>query len=260
MTAVPESACRCITGQSHAAGSRLTPAVVAIDGPAASGKSTIGRRLAEALGYLFFDTGVMYRAVTWAALDRGLDVNDDSAMGQLADGIAIDIVSDDGESMVLVDGRDATPHIRSDAVDRSVSAVAAHEPVRSALSRQQRRVAHAYGARKRDKAGIVMVGRDIGTVVVPKAPLKVYLDATARERARRRYHEMRAKGIDAAFEDVLADVRRRDRIDSSREIAPLSVAADAVVVDTTGLTADEVVEKLLELVRKVEGDDKERQP
>lgn len=244
----------------HHLGKRLKPAVVAIDGPAASGKSTIGQMLAESLAYLFFDTGAMYRAVTWAALQRGLDVHDSGVMGDLAKTLDVDVVpSENGEESavpysVLVDGQDVTIPIRSAEVDQSVSPVSAHEAVRRNLSNQQRHLAHTYGTGQRDKAGIVMAGRDIGTVVVPDAPVKVYLDATPEERARRRYEEQRDRGVSVQYQDVLAGILRRDEIDSNRELAPLQIAEDAEWIDTTALTRSQVVERIIDLIRRaVEG-------
>src|SRR5678816_1772096 len=167
-----------------------TPSIIAIDGPAASGKSTIGLRLANALDYIFFDTGVMYRAVTWLALERGIDVYDEAAITVLAEETQIDVApasKPDGRACdVLVDGRDITWEVRSRKVDENVSIVAAYAGVRTALSRQQRRIGQ--------RGKIVMVGRDIGTVVLPDADLKIYLDATAEERARRRYDEIIGRG------------------------------------------------------------------
>ena len=160
-----------------------TPSIIAIDGPAASGKSTLGRRLADALGYLFFDTGVMYRAVTWLALQRGTDVNDESAIAALAENAQIDVLpasKPDGRACdVMVEGRDITWAVRQTDVDRNVSTVATYREVRRALTEQQRRI----GLRGK----VVMVGRDIGTVVLPEADLKIYLDASAAERANRRH-------------------------------------------------------------------------
>lgn len=236
-------------------GRRLRPAVIAIDGPAASGKSTIGQALAEFLGYLFFDTGVMYRAVTAVALERDLDVQNADVMTELAESIQIDIVPADGEhvdgrlSTVLVNGQDVTPHIRTAAVDGSVSPVSAHRGVRSALTRKQRRVGLQYGNGAGDKNGVVMVGRDIGTVVVPDAPVKIFLDASPEERARRRYKELTDKGIDVEFSDVLHGIVRRDEIDSGRDVAPLALAEDATVVDTTELTPEQVIAHILDLLR-----------
>ena len=222
-----------------------TPSIIAIDGPAASGKSTIGLRLASALGYLFFDTGVMYRAVTWLALERGIDVRDEARVTALAEEAQIDIAPasrEDGRSCdVFVDSRDITWETRSRKVDANVSIVAAYAGVRKALSQQQRRI----GQRGR----IVMVGRDIGTVVLPGADLKIYLDATAEERARRRYEEIVARGGTPEYEAILKRVVERDRIDSTRDVAPLKAAEDAVVLDSDQLSADEVFERVLALVK-----------
>jgi len=221
------------------------PSIIAIDGPAASGKSTIGLRLARAINYLFFDTGVMYRAVTWVALQRGIDVRDEAAVSALAEETQIDVApasQDDGRTCdVLVDGRDITWETRSRAVDANVSIVSVYPRVRSALSQQQRRI----GQRGR----VVMVGRDIGTVVLPDADLKIYLDATAEERAKRRYEEVLARDGQANYAEILEKVIERDRIDSTRDVAPLRIAENAVVVDSDKLTADEVFEQVLTLVK-----------
>ena len=171
------------------------PSIIAIDGPAASGKSTIGKRLADELGYLFFDTGVMYRAVTWIALQRGVDVRDEAAVTRLAEETPMDVApaskSDGRACDVLVEGRDITWETRRPEVDANVSIVSAYAGVRRALSAQQRRI----GQRGR----VVMVGRDIGTVVLPEADLKIYLDASAEERARRRFDEIVAQGRTGRF-------------------------------------------------------------
>lgn len=221
------------------------PSIIAIDGPAASGKSTIGLRLAEALGYIFFDTGVMYRAITWLALERGIDVHDEVAVTALAEETQIDVApasKTDGRACdVLVNGRDITSETRTRKVDANVSIVAAYRGVRRALSQQQRRVGQ--------RGNIVMVGRDIGTVVLPDADLKIYLDATAEERARRRYDEIIAQGGKTDYEGILKRVMERDRIDSTRDVAPLKAAKDAVVLDSDKLTADEVFELILALVK-----------
>lgn len=221
------------------------PSIIAIDGPAASGKSTIGLRLARAINYLFFDTGVMYRAVTWVALQRGIDVRDEAAVSALAEETQIDVApasQDDGRTCdVLVDGRDITWETRSRAVDANVSIVSAYPRVRSALSQQQRRI----GLRGK----VVMVGRDIGTVVLPDADLKIYLDATAEERAKRRCAEILARDGQANYAEILEKVIERDRIDSTRDVAPLRIAENAVVVDSDKLTADEVFEQVLALVK-----------
>jgi len=223
----------------------MTPSIIAIDGPAASGKSTLGRRLADALGYLFFDTGAMYRALTWLALERGLDPHNEQALSDLARAARIDVLPpsrDDGRAVdVLIDGQDVTWEIRHRKIDANVSVVAVHPGVRAALSEQQRRV----GLRGR----VVMVGRDIGTVVLPEADLKVYLDASAEERAQRRHDEIIGRGGQADYGEILAKVRDRDHIDSTREVAPLRPAADSVVLDSDQLGADEVFARVLKLCK-----------
>lgn len=221
------------------------PSVIAIDGPAASGKSTLGLRLANALGYLFFDTGVMYRAITWLVLQRGINVRDEAAVTELAENAQIDVApaskSDGRACDVLVDGQDITWEIRRRKVESNVSIVSAYRGVRSALSQQQRRIGQ--------RGHIVMVGRDIGTVVLPEADLKIYLDASAQQRARRRYDEIIARGKQADYDEILAKVIERDRIDSTRDVAPLKAAEDAIVLDSDKLTADEVFEQALALCR-----------
>ena len=216
------------------------PNIIAIDGPAASGKSTLGRRLADSLGYLFFDTGVMYRAVTWGALQRGLEINDEAAVTNLAETARIDIrppTREDGRACdVLLDGVDITWETRRSDVEANVSPVSAYRGVRQALAAQQRRI----GLRGR----VIMVGRDIGTVVLPEADLKIYLDASAEERARRRYQEILQRGGQADYRQILAGVRKRDKIDSTRAISPLYAAGDAVIIDSEKLNADEVFVKV----------------
>lgn len=215
----------------------MTPNIIAIDGPAASGKSTIGKRLADELGYLFFDTGVMYRAITWIALQRGIDTRNEAAVTRLAEETPIEVTpaskSDGRACDVLVEGQDVTWETRRAEVDANVSVVSAYAGVRRALSQQQRRI----GQRGR----VVMVGRDIGTVVLPEADLKIYLDASAEVRAKRRYDEIIARGDNADYDEILVKVRERDRIDSTRTVAPLRPADDAVIVDSDRLNADEVL-------------------
>lgn len=222
---------------------RTPPSIIAIDGPAASGKSTLGLRLAQALGYLFFDTGVMYRAVTWLVLKRGIDVREEESVTALAEGTPIEVApasKEDGRLCdVLVEGRDITWETRTPDVDANVSVVSAYRGVREALSRQQRRI----GLRGR----VVMVGRDIGTVVLPEADLKIYLDATAGQRAKRRHEEVVARGAASDYNEVLSKVIERDRIDSTRDVAPLKAAEDAVVIDSDRMNADEVFGHVLKL-------------
>jgi len=217
---------------------------IAIDGPSASGKSTIGERVAAALGYLYFDTGVMYRAVAWAAIDRGIPIEDEAAVTALAETLTIRVepptVADGRQYTVLADGVDVTWEIRSVEVTRAVSPVSAYGGVRAVLSAEQRRIGLL--------GGVVMVGRDIGTVILPEAQLKVYLDATLHERARRRFVESAERGAAVPFVETVADLARRDQIDSTREIAPLSRAEGAIYIDTTRLDIDRVVQRILDMV------------
>jgi cytidylate kinase len=220
------------------------PEIITIDGPAASGKSTLGHKLAQALGYLYFDTGVMYRAVTWLALQQGLEISDEVAVTALAEHVKIDVLPpsiEDGRAYtVIVDGQDITWDIRRPEVEANVSPVSAYPGVRQALSVQQRRI----GKRGR----VVMVGRDIGTVILPNADLKIYLDASVEERARRRFKELGGRGEPADYNDILQSMRRRDQIDSQRKVAPLRPAEDAVILCSDGLDADQVLERAKSLV------------
>lgn len=217
---------------------------IAIDGPAASGKSTIGELLAKKLGYLYFDTGVMYRVVTVVALTRSVPIEDEAAVTRLAEEVQIHFeppsVDDGRQFTVLADHEDVTWKIRERAVDVNVSPVSAYAGVRAAMSAQQRRI----GLRGR----VVMVGRDIGTVVLPEAGLKIYLDATEEERARRRYRERVQRGEPVEYEAVLREIRRRDEIDSGRSVAPLKRAPDAVYLDSTALSVEQVMDRVLSIV------------
>lgn len=220
------------------------PRIIAIDGPAASGKSTLAQRLARHLGYLYFDTGVMYRAVTWAALTRGIPLEDEPAVTALAEELNIDVRApskQDGRMYdVLVDDQDVTWDIRSPEVEANVSLISAYPGVRRALTVQQRKI----GLR----GEVVMVGRDIGTVVLPEAELKIFLDASVEERARRRFLERQARGEAVDYQRILCSMRKRDALDSSREVAPLKPAEDAVRLNSDGLSAEEVFQQVLNLV------------
>lgn len=217
------------------------PSIIAIDGPAASGKSTLGLSLAQALGYLFFDTGIMYRAITWLALRLDIDLNDEARVTALAEQSQIDIApaskADGRVNDILIAGWDVTWETRLPEVDANVSVVSAHRGVRAALSQQQRRIGQ--------RGKVVMVGRDIGTVVLPEADLKIYLDASAEQRAKRRYDEIIARGGKADYAEILEKVIERDHIDSTRDVAPLKAATDAVVLDSDQLNADEVLAKVM---------------
>ncbi len=225
------------------------PSIIAIDGPAASGKSTLGYKLAKELGYLYFDTGVMYRAVTWLAQHRGgIDVHDETAVTQLAETARIDVLppgQEDGRTAdVTVDGQDVTWEIRRPEVDRHVSVVSAYPGVRAALTQQQRRI----GLRGR----VVMVGRDIGTVVLPEADLKIYLDASVEERARRRYIELQGREVQASLEEITRSMRRRDEIDSTRSVAPLRPAQDAIIINSDNMDIDAVLAHVKALCKEKE--------
>jgi CMP/dCMP kinase len=224
---------------------KTPPSIIALDGPAASGKSTLGRTLADSLGYLFFDTGVMYRAITWIALQRDLNLRDEVIVTELAQKAQIDIrppsVLDGRACDVVIGDKDVTWDMRDGEVDANVSVVSAYAGVRQALSEQQRRI----GMRGR----VVMVGRDIGTVVLPEADLKIYLDASAEERARRRFDEIIARGEKADYDEILRKVIERDRIDSTRAVAPLRPADDAIIIDSDKMNAEQVVARVMELCK-----------
>lgn len=224
------------------------PRNIAIDGPAASGKTTIGTIVANKIGYMCLDTGIMYRAVAFQALKEGIEIADEAAVTGLAERIDIDILhasSEDGRQFdVMINGEDHTWDIRTAAVNATVSEVSVYPGVRRAMTVQQRRIA--------EKGRIVMIGRDIGTVVLPNAELKIYLDASVEVRAQRRYIEDLSHGKDACLEDVVESLRHRDEIDSGRAVAPLRAADDAVVIDSDKMTVYEVVEFVMGLLEKRE--------
>ncbi|MBB2992815.1 cytidylate kinase [Mycolicibacterium iranicum] len=220
--------------------------VIAIDGPAGTGKSSVARGLASALQAGYLDTGAMYRIVTLSVLRSGIDLADPAAIAAAVDGVELAVGHEPGEDISFLAGEDVSAEIRGDAVTKAVSAVSAVPEVRARLVDLQRELASAPG-------NVVVEGRDIGTVVLPDADVKIFLTASAEVRAQRRHDQNIARGLASDYEDVLADVRRRDHLDSTRAVSPLRAADDAVVVDTSDMSQDEVVAHLTELVEQKVG-------
>lgn len=225
-------------------GSTAKISTIAIDGPAASGKSTLAMKLASKLDYLYFDTGVMYRAVTLAAIWQDIPMMDEPRISAIARKLDLDVrppsKSDGRQYDVIMNGEDITWAIRSPEVDRCVSQVSMYAGVRKAMTKRQREI----GARGQ----VVMVGRDIGTVVLPNADLKIYLDATVEARAMRRLEEKKERGESVEYEAILEDMRKRDRIDSTRELAPLQMAPDAVVLNNTHMSVKQELQEVLRII------------
>jgi cytidylate kinase len=215
---------------------------VALDGPAGAGKSTVARKVAQALGLTYVDTGAMYRAVTWKALQEGIELTDEAALTELANQVQIEFKPTAEGQDVFLDGIDITEDIRTRDVTNHVSAVSAVPGVRAAMVEQQRAIAA--------RTGVVMDGRDIGTVVLPNADVKIWLTASVEERAKRRYQELIEKGQQVDFEQLKLDIQRRDEYDSGREHSPMKKADDAVLVDTTGRTIEQVIDHILHICRK----------
>lgn len=216
---------------------------VAIDGPAAAGKSTVAKIVAEKLNYLYIDTGAMYRAFTWYALEKGVDCKDEEACNALIGEVSIELKPG---HIVLCNNVDVSEAIRQPRVSGNVSYIASYKQIRLALVDQQRAMA--------EKTSVVMDGRDIGTYVLPNADVKIYQIASVETRAVRRYDENISKGIQCTYEEIENDVRTRDYIDSHREFAPLKPASDSVLLDTSYLTIEESVEKVIEIVQKKIGE------
>jgi cytidylate kinase len=217
--------------------------IVAIDGPAGSGKSTVAREVARRLGFTYLDSGAMYRAVTLGALEDGADLDDGAALGELARALDIELRRrDDDNAQVIVDGRDVSEAIRAPRVTGASSTVAAHPEVRAALLAKQRALMAS--------GNYVVEGRDIGTVVAPDAPVKAFLTADPEERARRRAAELERRGLSIDRQEVRAAIEQRDTLDSTRSAAPLRRADDADLIDTTGLDAGQVADRIVALVAR----------
>jgi cytidylate kinase len=220
--------------------------VVAIDGPAGAGKSTVAKRIADALGYLYIDTGAMYRAATWLVMRENVNLMDLEGIVRLVSGAKIELklqeTADGQTTRVLVNGEDVTREIRTQQVTRLVSPVSAVPGVRQHLVAQQQEMA--------ERGGVVMDGRDIGTVVLPKADIKIFLTASPEIRAERRLKELNEMGEEAQYASLLAEIKDRDRQDSTRLVAPLRQAQDAIPINTDNLAVDQVVERILNLCRR----------
>jgi len=211
--------------------------IIAIDGPAGSGKSTTARLVAQKLGYIYIDTGAMYRALTLKVIELGIDPNDESLITKIAENTKIELLYENGNLKVILDGKDVSEKIRSPEVTSLVSIVSAHPKLRDIMVKKQRELGR--------NGGVVMDGRDIGTVVFPDADLKIFMTADVRERAKRRQKELKAQGFDVEIEKLIKEIEERDKFDSTREIGPLKKADDAIEIDTTNLTIDEQVEIVL---------------
>ncbi len=219
------------------------PSAIAIDGPVASGKTTVGRLLARRLGYRFLDTGIMYRGVTWVAIARGIDTKAGAMLGELAASLRFEVVScNENGDRLRVDGEDITHRLREPEVEKAVSLVSRIKRVREALVEKQRALAK--------EGGVVVVGRDIGTAVLPDAELKVFLLASVEERARRRHREQQNLGQETSYDRVVQEVLRRDKIDTERSHSPLQPASDAHLLNTEGIDMEEVVDRILAMVEK----------
>ncbi len=218
------------------------PIQIAIDGPAAAGKSTIAKIVAEKLDYIYIDTGAMYRAITMKALSEGINMASNEKAGKLLEKTEIDLQPSENGQLVFLDKKNVTEAIRSQHVTKAVSEMAAHELVRKRMVELQQQLA-------KDR-GVVMDGRDIGTHVLTDAALKVFMSASVEERARRRFEENKKRGILTSLEELQAEIAERDKMDSERQVSPLRQAEDAVFLDTTALTIDQAAQKILKLAEE----------
>jgi CMP/dCMP kinase len=225
-----------------AANKRVRRIIVAIDGPSGAGKSTLAKRIAKEMDFIYMDTGAMYRAFAWKVAQEGIDLGDEERLRKVLGETEIDLTERDGRVFVFLNGIDVTDRIRTPEVSQMASKTSALKAVRERMLELQR----ALGSR----GGVVAEGRDIGTVVFSDAEVKIYLDASARERGRRRFEELRAGGKEVSLEGTLSEMQERDRRDSERELAPLRQAEDALVIDSSLLDADAVAERVIQEIKK----------
>lgn len=215
---------------------------IAIDGPAGAGKSTVAKAVAKELNIIYLDTGAMYRATAYNAIKNGIDVNDEEKVGKMLETLTMDVVYDNGAQQIIVNGFNTTPYLREHYMSKAASDISAHPCVRYKMVDIQRQLAKTYD--------LILDGRDIGTFVLPDASCKIFLVASPEERARRRVEENKLKGQESDYETVLADIKQRDYNDSHRKVAPLKKADDAIELETTTLTIDEVVAEVIKIVKE----------
>ena len=214
--------------------------IIAIDGPAGSGKSTVAKFIAKRLNYRYIDTGSMYRAVAWSAEKKDIDLSDENAVGQWVTQLKIEFVADPAGQQVKVNGENATGLLKNEVVGRGAAKVAAQKRVREILVAKQQEIG--------ESGNVVMDGRDIGTQVFPNAELKFFMDADAEERGKRRYLELKEKNLDVDLENIIAEIKQRDHEDRNRAISPLCPAEDAIKIDTTKFAIEEVIDKVMEQI------------
>jgi len=214
--------------------------IIAIDGPAGSGKSTIAKFIAKKLNYRYIDTGAMYRAVAWSANNEGIDLDDEKKVGQWTEKLKIEFLTDPDGQKIKVNGSNATGLLKNEVVGRGAAKVAAQKKVREILVAKQQEIGHS--------GQVVMDGRDIGTQVFPKAELKIFMDADAKERGKRRYLELKGKSMDVDLENIIAEIKQRDLEDRNRAISPLRPADDAIKIDTTKFTIEEVIDQVMKKI------------
>jgi cytidylate kinase len=215
--------------------------IIAVDGPTGAGKSTVSQKLAEKLGYLYLDTGAMYRAAALLAMRKGLDLDDPESAKKIVNGLKIDLIKRSNGLQVLLNGEDVSEAIRGPEMGMAASRISRHRVIREKLWELQRRLG--------EKGGVVAEGRDIGTVVFPNADYKFFVTASAEERASRRFKELKGKGFKVIYAEILEDVKKRDEQDSNRELAPLKPAENAVIIDTTSLDIDQAVERIIGCIK-----------